>query len=147
MDDPDPSPPAYVDRPPRNFVERLFVNCRPQPAIPAVIVFFFAVILPIMSQSPGTGADDAGFWLTLLVSVGIIASCALAIGASFCSVFPQAAWFVLARWSLGLPTTGVMPVYNQVLILLGMAAMAGMLVYQVWRVRVGKFVPTIREYE
>lgn len=149
MDHPDSEQRLFTDRPPANLRERLLAHCRPQPAIPAVIVFFLGVLLPVLSQDPQTGAapgDAADLWLNLLVTGGIVASCALAVAAGFCSVFPQAAWFALAVWCLSLPGAALFPAYVRGLLYLGMAVAAGMLVCQAWRVRTGRFVPTIREY-
>ena len=65
---------SHVDRPPANLREVLSANCRPQPAIPAVFVFILFVLLPILSQSPETGAEGSDIWLALLIAAGIVGS-------------------------------------------------------------------------
>jgi hypothetical protein len=135
------------DRLPRNLREKLLANLRPQPAIPAVFVFFLAVLLPVMSQAsqpPDTGTST---WLIFLVAAGILGSCGLAIAAGFCSLFPQIAWFVLAGWCFRFAGTGALPVYNQVVLSIGIVAVVCMFVVQLWRVRTGKFVATLRADE
>ena len=129
-------------RPPQNLRETLIANSRPQPAIPAVLVFFLAVLMPTMFQA---GVDPQPLWQVILVALGIAGSCGLAIAAGFCSVAPQAIWFALALWALNLDSTARIAPINETLLMIGMAAVIAMIGVQIWRVHTGKFVPTIRE--
>jgi hypothetical protein len=139
-------PAAAAGRPPAGPVETVTANFRPQPAIPAVLVFVLAVLFPVLAQDPraepGTVIDS---WLAWLVPAGIVASCGLAIAAGFCSLFPQAVWIALAAWGLGFTTDGPLPAYNAWLFIAGIAVCAVMFGVQVYRVATGQFVPTIRD--
>jgi hypothetical protein len=130
-------------RPPRGLGETLAANFRPQPAIPALFVLLLTIFVPVLSHQPGAAAG-AGWALTVLVPLGILASCGLAIAAGFCSLFPQLAWIAVALWALQFTDGGPLPSYNRYVLIVGMVAAAAMIVLQVWRVRTGKFVPTIR---
>ena len=138
----DAEDPQEDGRPPQNLKETLIANSRPQPAIPAVLVFFLAVLMPTMFMAE---SDPQALWQIGLVALGIIGSCALAIAAGFCSVAPQAIWFALASWALNLDGTGRIAPINETLLTLGMAAVIVMIGVQIWRVRTGQFVPTIRD--
>jgi len=129
-------------RAPENFGEMLTANLRPQPAIPAMIVLLFTIIIPVLSHEPGAAAG--GSVLSLLIPAGIVASCGLAIAAGFCSLFPQAAWILVAWWALKFTENGPLPAYNRYVLIAGMIAAGAMIVAQIWRVRTGKFTPTIR---
>ncbi len=115
-------------------------NVRPQPAIPALAVLFVTITFAVFSHDPGTGRSA----LILLVPLGILVSCGLAIAAGFCSLFPQAAWILMAGWALRFVANGALPVYNRFALLAGMLACGLMIVVQCWRVLTGRFVPTIR---
>jgi len=129
-------------RPPKNWQETVIANSRPQPAIPAILVFFLAVLMPTMFMA---GADPQPLWQTVLVAFGIAGSCGLAIAAGFCSVAPQAIWFAVALWALNLDGTARIAPINEALLMIGMVAVIVMIGVQVWRVRNGQFVPTIRD--
>ena len=132
------------ERAPAGLVEHVLANFRPQPAIPAVLVFMLSVMIPVLSQAPGgaTGSDSVFMWL---VPLGIVASCGLAIAAGFCSLFPQLIWIAAAVWAMKFTDHGPLPGYNRYVLMVGIVAAAVMLVVQVWRVLTGRFVPTIRE--
>lgn len=144
MAEPSPEP---AGRPPRGLLETVTANCRPQPAIPAVLVLLLSVIIPVLGQGPGAppaGAD--GSLLMLLVPVGLLASCGLAIAAGFCSLFPQAVWILIAGWALKFTVPGgPLPGYNAWVLRAGMAAAGVMLLVQLWRIATGRFVPTIQD--
>lgn len=130
-------------RAPANVIESITANLRPQPAIPAMIVLLLTIILPVMSYDPAAPADG-GSMLALLIPVGILASCGLAIAAGCCSFFPQLAWILVAWWAMKFTADGPLPAYNRYVLMIGMAAAAVMIAVQAWRVRTGRFVPTIR---
>lgn len=139
----DAESPEPAVRAPENFGEMLAANLRPHPAIPAMLVLLFTIVIPVMSHEPGVAAGG-GSLLSLLIPVGIVASCGLAIAAGFCSLFPQAAWILVALWALKFTDNGALPAYNRYVLIAGMIAAAAMIVAQVWRVRTGRFTPTIR---
>lgn len=134
-------------RAPRGWLESVIANCRPQPAIPALLVLLLTTLVPVTSQSPpGAPPADASPALMLLVPVGILASCGLAIAAGFCSLFPTAAWIALAFWVLRFTQPGgPLPAYNAYVIGAGVLAATAMFVIQLWRIRTRRFVPTIRD--
>lgn len=136
MDQPD-----TAGRPPRGAVESIVANCRPQPAIPAVLVFFLAVLLPMATA----GGEAAPGWHDWLIPVGIVASCGLAMAAGFCSFFPQAVWLVLAGWAYRIAEAAGLPAYNRYLLAAGMLSAVVMLVVQAWRVQTRRFVPTVQQ--
>ena len=138
----EPDTPAPAGRPPRGLAETVTANLRPQPAIPAVLVFLLTIL---WSVGAATGPGEPSAWL-LLVPAGLATSCALAIAAGFCSFFPQLAWILLAAWALKFAgVDGPLPAYNRYLLLVGMAAAAAAAILQFWRVRTGRFQPTITD--
>lgn len=130
-------------RPPEGLVETVTANCRPQPAIPGVLVLMLTLLLPVMSQDPQASGPSESL-LMWAVPVGILASCGLAIAAGFCSFFPQLAWIGLATWGMKFTAAGgPLPAYNRWVLVAGMVAATLMLGVQLWRVITRRFVPTI----
>lgn len=130
-------------RPPEGLVETVLANCRPQPAIPALVAIFLTVIIAVFTYAPGTERSI----LALLIPTGIVVSCGLAIAAGFCSFFPPLSWLLVAWWALKFTASGPLPAYNRWVLYAAMAAAAAMLVVQGWRVVTGRFVPTISAEE
>jgi hypothetical protein len=128
-------------RPPRTTLEKITANSRPQPAIPAVLVLMICGLLAGAAMQAG-GASSAAWGLT----AGLLVSSGLAVAAGFCSVFPTLAWIGLAWLLLG-ATAPVLALHTQVALAAGTLAAVVMTVVQVWRVRTGRFVPTITEAE
>jgi len=133
-------------RAPETLREMLLANFKPQPAIPALLVFVLCIVFSAMFHNPGTatGTGDAGSAFLLLIPAGIVVSCGLAVAAGFCSLFPQLAWIALATWALKFTQSGLWPAYNRWVLLTGIVTAAAMVFVQIWRVRTGKFQPTIR---
>ena len=129
-----------TERPPATVAETVLANCRPQPAIPAVLVMIVFVLMPTL----GASADSS--WRALVIAAGTIVSCGLAIAAGFCSLFPPLAWIVLALWCSSLPAFASLPGYNPALLAAAGVCAAAMLGTQIWRIRTGRFIPTIRVY-
>jgi hypothetical protein len=130
-----------VARPPDTIAETIVANCRPQPAIPAVLV----LVLTLFYASARGGAVDVSVWSVAIVIGGLAVSCGLAIAAGFCSLFPPLVWIVVA--ALGLGPIGSMAGSGlaRATVFVGMVAAAAMAVAQVWRVRTGRFSPTIAD--
>jgi len=128
-----------TDRPPQTTAENITANCRPQPAIPAVLAIFLLVLMPALSAS--NGLSDWHLWL---VPVGLVLSCGLAIAAGFCSLAPHVIWVVLALWANTLLLRAGFPGFYTGLLYLGIAITAIMFIVQLWRIRTRRFVPTIR---
>jgi len=126
-------------RPPRTTLETLTANSRPQPAIPAVLVLMICGLFASAAVQAGSGSL-AAWGLTL----GLLASCGLAVAAGFCSVFPTLAWIGLAWLLFGSAAPGL-ALHTQVALGAGTLAAAVMTLVQVWRVRTGRFVPTITD--
>jgi hypothetical protein len=128
-----------MSRPPRTTLEKLTANSRPQPAIPAILVLMFCGLLAGVAVRAGGGSFAA--WA---LTAGLLASCGLAVAAGFCSVFPTLVWIGLAGLLFGrnLP---ILALHTQVALGAGVLAAAAMTVVQVWRVRTGRFVPTISD--
>jgi len=133
-------------RAPETLGEKLLANFKPQPAIPALFVFVLCIFISALSHDPGavTGTETGGSAWLLLIPVGIVVSCGLAVAAGFCSLFPQLAWIALATWALKFTQSGLWPAYNRWVLLTGIVTAAAMVFVQIWRVRTGKFQPTIR---
>ncbi|MDH3582026.1 MAG: hypothetical protein OEM91_15555 [Hyphomicrobiales bacterium] len=135
--------PGDATRPPADWQEALIANFRPQPAIPAALICMLAFSFAVLTQEPQVAADGFGA-KAILITLGIVASCGLAIAAGFCSLFPQLIWFLLALWGLRLTAAGALAAYNFYVLLVGMCAVVAMFLVQLWRVRTGRFVPSIR---
>ena len=93
-------------------------------------------------QCRAGGASFAAWALT----AGLLASCGLAVAAGFCSVFPTLVWIGLA-WLLFGAAASELAMHTRVALGAGTVAAVAMTVAQVWRVRTGRFVPTITEDE
>ena len=128
-----------MSRSPRTPLEIITANSRPQPAIPAVLVLLVCGLFTGAAVQSGS-ASFAAWALT----AGLLASCGLAVAAGFCSVFPTLAWIALSWLLFGLKA-GALPVHTQVALGIGVAAAAAMTLVQVWRIRTGRFVPTIAD--
>lgn len=131
-------------RPPRTASEALLANLRPQPAIPSMLAFVLCIMIPLMATGSGAAAADSGSIFLLLIPVGITVSCGLAVAAGFCSLFPPLAWIGVAAWAFRFTQSGVWPGYNRVVLVAGIIVSAGMICVQIWRVRTGRFQPTVR---
>ncbi|MEO8443664.1 MAG: hypothetical protein ABI567_01525 [Gammaproteobacteria bacterium] len=127
-----------MSRPPETALETITANCRPQPAIPAVLVLMLCGLLA--RSAAQAGGDSLVAWA---LTAGLVVSCGLAIAAGFCSLFPTLAWMGLA-WLL-LRGGESLALHGQVAFWAGMVAAAGMTLLQVWRVRTRRFVPTIAD--
>ncbi len=131
-------------RAPETLRETLLANFKPQPAIPALFVLLISVVVPVMSRVPGAAPGDEGSMLLLLIPVGIVVSCALAIAAGFCSLFPQISWIAMATWALKFTQSGPLPSYNRLILLAGIVLVGVIIILQIWRVQTGRFQPTVR---
>ena len=129
-------------RAPATRAEHVLTNCRPQPAIPAVLAMLLLVLLPLM-QVAGSEAD-AGTVRIWLVAAGLVSSAGLAFAAGLCSFAPQIIWLLLAAWAHSLLGRAEMPVPLFWLLYLAIACVAAGIIAQLWRVLTGRFVPTIR---
>ncbi len=134
--------PVVATRPPANWQEALIVNCRPQPAIPAVLIGMLALSFAVILRDPQSGLPATGV-AAVYVSLGLGPSCGLAIAAGCCSLAPQAIWLALAFWGLNLTASGMLPAYNTYVLTAGMVAVVIMFVVQVWRIKTRRFVPSI----
>jgi hypothetical protein len=135
---------APAGRAPRGLREQVLANCRPRPAIPALVTLFLAVLLPAMSAVP---PGNAGTLLLTLVPVGTVLSCALAVGAGFCSLAPPALWLVGAGWALSLIGRAGLPGWQTGIVYACTVVAVSMIFVQLWRMRTGRFVPTIADGE
>lgn len=127
-----------MSRAPRDLREAIIANCRPQPAIPALLV----LVLTLMFA-----ASSAASWAAWAVAAGIVVSCGLAIAAGFCSFFPPLAWLAVAWLGADVLERLPSPVFARVALFAGTVAAVAMLGLQAWRVKTGQFVPTISEAE
>lgn len=118
----------------------LAAHFRPQPAIPAVVV----MLITLMSASRAAGAVEASAVVTWGIPLGVLVSCGLAIASGFCSFFPHLIWMALAGFGLGLIAQTPASTWGTVAVYAGLVATLGGLLLQVWRVRTGRFIPTIR---
>ncbi len=132
-------------RPPVGLAETLVANCRPQPAIPALLVLFITLTMATLSADPSPMAGAEAGPLSLLIPLGLLISCGLAVAAGFCSFAPPAGWIVVAAWGLRFTQNGVLPAYNRYVLLAGMGIAIAMMAVQCWRVKTGRFQPTITD--
>ena len=128
-----------MPRAPRTALEILTANSRPQPAIPAVLVLLLCGLFTGYAVQAGS-ASVAAWALTS----GLLISCGLAVAAGFCSVFPTLAWSALAALLFSKSVALLAP-HSRIALGAGMLAAAAMTLVQVWRVRTGRFVPTISD--
>jgi hypothetical protein len=140
----DQEPLDSAHRVPETLGETILAHCKPQPAIPALFVFAISIFVPVISAGSGSATGDGGSIFLLLIPVGIVASCGLAIAAGFCSLFPTLAWIALATWAIRFTESGPLPGYNRLVLLAGIIAALAMFFVQVWRAKTGRFQPTIR---
>lgn len=127
-----------MTRAPQTAFEALVANCRPQPAIPAVLV----MMLTLVGASSAAGGGASAGWL---IGAGLLASCGLGIAAGFCSFAPPLAWLGLAWLGRGLFEAAAGAPYTGYALLLCSVAAVAMLGVQAWRVATGRFVPSIEE--
>jgi membrane protein implicated in regulation of membrane protease activity len=97
------------------------------------------------ASASGPDAEAASSLAHWLIAAGILVSCGLAIAAGFCSFFPPLAWMALALLCLNSTRAWASPLPVRVAFLAGVFASVVMLAIQAWRVRTGRFVPTIGE--
>lgn len=128
-----------MPRAPRTPLEILTANSRPQPAIPAVLVLLLCGLFAGSAVQAGSGSF-AAWGLT----IGLLASCGLAIAAGFCSVFPTLVWIGLAGL-LFRSSFPVLALHSRAALLAGALAAAVMTGVQIWRVRTGRFLPTLAD--
>ena len=128
-----------MPRPPRTALEVFTANSRPQPAIPAVLVLLLCGLFAGYAVQSGNSSGAA--WA---LTAGLLVSCGLAVAAGFCSVFPTLAWIALAALLFNRSVALLAP-HSRVALGAGMLVAAAMTLVQVWRVRTGRFVPTISE--
>ena len=133
-------------RPPVGLAESVVANCRPQPAIPTLLVLLITLTIATLSAGPPpiAGAEPGPF--SLLIPLGLLISCGLAEAAGFCSFAPPLGWIVVAAWGLRFTHNGVLPAYNRYVLLLGMGIAITMMAVQAWRVATGRFQPTVRDH-
>ena len=120
---------------------KLLMHSRPAPAIPAVLLCMLAFSLSILTAKPDQPIDGTSV-IAILVTLGIVSSCGLAIAAGFCSLAPQIIWLLLGWWGLQLTESGVLAAYNDIVIKAGMVAVVSMFGLQLWRIKTGRFQPT-----
>lgn len=128
-----------MSRAPRGFLETLLANCRPQPAIPAVLVLLLTLMLAMASA----GTVEAGLLVTWGIPVGVLIACGLAVASGFCSFFPPLIWIALAWFGLGSVSRTPAATAGSFAVYAGTFAAVAMLVLQAWRVHTGRFKPTI----
>ena len=121
----------------------VLAHFRWQPAIPSVLAFFVLVQVPTLLGAAPNACDNAlWFWLPI---AGIVISCGLAVAAGFCSLFPQAAWLLLAMWMLNFVNRGLLAEANRYVIYAGIGIALAAFALQLWRVLTKRFVPTYTE--
>jgi len=130
---------VFMSRAPRTPLEIITANSRPQPAIPAVLVLLICGLFAGAAVQAGSGSF-AAWGLT----IGLLASCGLAIAAGFCSVFPTLVWIGLAGL-LFRSSFAVLALHSRAALVAGVVAAAVMTVVQIWRVKTGRFAPTIAD--
>lgn len=120
---------------------RLLAHCRPQPAIPALLL----LLLTLMIALPAARQPQVSALVAWGVPAGLLGSAGLALAAGFCSFFPPLAWLAvawLASDRLGsIPASLIEPA-----LWAGTAIALLAIAIQGWRVATSRFVPTIDEH-
>jgi hypothetical protein len=104
-----------------------------------------ALLLTLLGAASASapGGTVVGGWSAWLIGAGLFASCGLAIAAGFCSLAPPAAWLVLACLGFGAIEAAPGGAHNRWILLICAAAAGVMIAVQLWRIRTGRFAPTI----
>jgi RsiW-degrading membrane proteinase PrsW (M82 family) len=102
------------------------------------------MLITLLSASRAAGALEASAVVTWGIPLGVLVSCGLAVAAGFCSFFPHLIWMALAGLGLGLIAQTPAHAWGTAAIYAGLVATLAGLLLQVWRVRTGRFRPTIR---
>jgi hypothetical protein len=122
------------------MLTRVLANCRPQPAIPALLL----LLLTLMMALPAANQPQPGALIAWGVPLGLLASAGLALAAGFCSFFPPFAWLALAWLASGRLGSIAAPLIEPAL-WAGSAIALLAVVIQTWRVATQRFVPTLDE--
>ena len=128
-----------MPRPPRTPLEIITANSRPQPAIPAVFVLLICGLFAATAVQAGSSSVVA--WG---LTIGLLASCGLAVAAGCCSVFPPLIWIGLAGL-LFRSSFAALALHSRAALAAGVVAAVAMTVVQIWRGKTGRFVPTITD--
>jgi hypothetical protein len=118
----------------------LLAHCRPQPAIPGVLVLMLTLLVAL----PAAGAASPGAVIAWGVPLGLLASAGLALAAGFCSFFPPVAWLAIA-WLAAGSLRAIAAPWIEAAVWLGSAIAAAGIAIQAWRVATRRFVPTIEK--
>jgi len=118
----------------------LLAHCRPQPAIPAVLVLMVTLLIAL----PAAGAAAPGAMVAWGVPLGLLASAGLALAAGFCSFFPPFAWLALA-WLAAASLRSIAAPWIEAALWLGSAIAVAAIAIQAWRVATRRFVPTMQQ--
>jgi len=122
------------------MLPQLLAHCRPQPAIPALLV----LTLTLMIALPAAGQPQPSALVAWGVPLGLVASAGLALAAGFCSFAPPVAWLALAWFASGslrtIAAAGIEPA-----LLVGTTVAIVALAIQAWRVGTRRFVPTMKK--
>ena len=128
-----------MTRAPHTPLEIIAANSRPQPAIPAILVLLLCGLFADSAVHAGSGSFVA--WA---LTIGLLTSCGLAIAAGFCSVFPTISWIALAGLLFN-SSVAALALHSRLALGAGVVAAAAMTLVQIWRVKTGRFVPTIAD--
>jgi hypothetical protein len=121
-------------------LSKLLAHCRPQPAIPALLLLMVTLLVAL----PAAGATTPGAAIAWGVPLGLLVSAALALAAGFCSFFPPVAWLAIA-WLAAGSLRAIAAPWIEPALWFGSAIAAAALALQAWRVATRRFVPTIEK--
>lgn len=131
---------SLPDRPPATLGEALVAHLRPRPALPAVLVMFLGVYLPLLLVD----ANDGSRLADAAIMTGILVSAVLAAAAGLCSFMPPTLWYALAWWCRATVLGDGLDDMQHLMLMIGQAAMVAVFFLQAWRVATGRFIPTVR---
>jgi len=120
----------------------LLLHFRTRPAIPSLFVLFVAVLMPMMFADVG-GKDLYGMRMAIVMT-GLCGSTALAVGAGFCTLSVQLLWLALSPWVYSYFVRTSAPDYCLTIFYMCALAVVAMFFLQLWRIKTGKFVPTVQ---
>lgn len=121
-------------------LDTVLAHCRPQPAIPALLV----LVVTLMIALPASGPSQPGALITWGVPLGLVASAGLALAAGFCSFFPPAAWLAIAWLAAGTLTPASVPAAEPAHWLASGVCLIAFAI-QGWRVATRRFVPSVED--
>lgn len=118
------------------WAQRFVAHCRPQPALPALLVLLLTSLGADALEV--SGSHSLGAWI---LAGGLLLSAGLAVAAGFCSFTPPLVWLLLAPF-LGARAQDLLTPAGRLVLWFSAGVLVLMLLLQGWRAKTRRFVPT-----